>query len=127
MFKFLPLVADEDFMKASQVLLTWLERGDVNRRNINSFYSMIQCTNAHIRRLLQEKTGHEEELTKMKEKFKNIFEGILRQCKYLRCLVVRNIIWYLGFSEVKSMVMYGKDSAPSCTLIDHVKLPLALF
>ena len=100
MFKFLPLVADEDFMKASQVLLTWLERGDVNRRNINSFYSMIQCTNAHIRRLLQEKTGHEEELTKMKEKFKNIFEGILRQCKYLRCLVVRNIIWYLGFSEV---------------------------
>ena len=42
---------------------------------------MIQCTNAHIRRLLSEKQTHEEELQKMKEKFKNIFEGILRQCK----------------------------------------------
>lgn len=69
-------------MKASQILLTWLERGDVNRRNINNFYSMIQCTNAHIRRLLMEKQGHEEELMRMKEKFKTIFEGILRQCKY---------------------------------------------
>lgn len=76
------IAADEEFMKASQVLLTWLERGDVNRRNINSFYSMIQCTNSHIRRLLMEKQGHEEELIKMKEKFKNIFGGILRQCKY---------------------------------------------
>lgn len=69
-------------MKASQVLLTWLERGEVDRRNINTFYSMIQCTNSHIRRLLMEKQGHEDELLKMKEKFKNIFEGILRQCKY---------------------------------------------
>ncbi|XP_060565729.1 ecto-NOX disulfide-thiol exchanger 2-like [Ruditapes philippinarum] len=73
------LKSDEDFMKASQVLLTWLERGDVSRRNINTFYSMIQCTNSHIRRLLMEKQGHEEELLRMKEKFKSIFEGILRQ------------------------------------------------
>lgn len=79
-----PLTAgDDDFMKASVVLLTWLERGEVNRKNINQFYSMIQCTNAHIRRLLTEKHTHEEELLKMKEKFKNIFEGILRQCKFL--------------------------------------------
>ncbi|WAR27261.1 ENOX1-like protein [Mya arenaria] len=73
------LKSDEEFIKAAQVLLTWLERGDVNRRNINQFYSMIQCTNSHIRRLLMEKQGHEEELFKMKEKFKNIFEGIIRQ------------------------------------------------
>ena len=75
------LTGDEEFVKASHVLQTWLERGEVNRKNINQFYSMIQCTNAHIRRLLSEKQTHEEELQKMKEKFKNIFEGILRQCK----------------------------------------------
>ena len=76
------VLGDDDFMMASQVLLTWLERGEVSRKNITQFYSMIQCTNAHIRRLLSEKQSHEEELLKMKEKFKTIFEGILRQCKY---------------------------------------------
>ena len=75
-------VGDDDFMMASQVLLTWLDRGEVSRKNITQFYSMIQCTNAHIRRLLTEKQSHEEELANMKEKFKTRFEGILRQCKY---------------------------------------------
>ncbi|XP_052218635.1 ecto-NOX disulfide-thiol exchanger 2-like isoform X2 [Dreissena polymorpha] len=70
---------DEDFMKASSTLLTWMERGDVNRRNINQFYSMIQCVNSHIRRLLSEKQAHEEELMAMKQRFKSLFEGLLRQ------------------------------------------------
>ena len=84
--------------------MTWLERGEVNRKNINQFYSMIQCTNAHIRRLLGEKQTHEEELVKMKEKFKNIFEGILRQCK---CFII-------SFSETVSNWKCKKNfTAPS--------------
>ena len=69
-------------MKASHILLTWLERGDLTKRNVNIFYSMIQCTNSQVRRLLGEKQQHEEELMKMKENFHKIFEGILHQCKY---------------------------------------------
>lgn len=73
--------ADDEFMKASQILMTWLERGDLTKRNVNNFYSMIQCTNSQVRRLLSEKQNQEEALEKMKENFRNIFEGILHQCK----------------------------------------------
>lgn len=69
-------------MKASQILMTWLERGDLTKRNVTNFYSMIQCTNSQVRRLLSEKQNQEEALQKMKENFRNIFEGILHQCKH---------------------------------------------
>lgn len=74
--------ADDEFMKASQILMTWLERGDLTKRNVTNFYSMIQCTNSQVRRLLSEKQNQEEALEKMKENFRNIFEGILHQCKH---------------------------------------------
>ncbi|XP_034328058.2 ecto-NOX disulfide-thiol exchanger 2 [Magallana gigas] len=73
------LKSDDEFMKASQILMTWLERGDLTKRNVTNFYSMIQCTNSQVRRLLSEKQNQEEALQKMKENFRNIFEGILHQ------------------------------------------------
>ena len=68
-------------MKATQVLVTWLDRGDCNRRTANNFYSMIQSVNSHTRRLLNEKAAHDQELEDVKLKFKLRHEGILRQCK----------------------------------------------
>lgn len=65
-----------------QVVITWLERGDCNKRNANNFYSMIQSTNSHVRRLLNEKSQYEEELKKAKEIMKGRMQGILLQCKY---------------------------------------------
>ncbi|XP_064638616.1 ecto-NOX disulfide-thiol exchanger 2-like [Lineus longissimus] len=73
------LKGDDTFMKATQVLMTWLERGDCNRRSANTFYSMVQSTNSHVRRLMNEKHSHEEELNIVKEKFKLRMNGILRQ------------------------------------------------
>ena len=70
-------------MKATQILMTWLERGDCNRRTANTFYSMVQSTNSHVRRLMNEKHVHEEEVNIVKEKFKQRMNGILRQCKSL--------------------------------------------
>lgn len=64
-----------------QIVITWLERGDCNKRNANNFYSMIQSTNSHVRRLLNEKTQYEEELQKAKELMKGRMQGILLQCK----------------------------------------------
>lgn len=70
-------------MKGTQVLMTWLERGDCNRRTANTFYSMVQCVHSHVRRLLTEKSQHDVELEEMKLKFRQRLEGIIRQCKYL--------------------------------------------
>ncbi|XP_041652815.1 ecto-NOX disulfide-thiol exchanger 2-like isoform X3 [Cheilinus undulatus] len=70
---------DSKFPEAVRVLLTWLERGEVNRRNANNFYSMIQSSNGHIRRLTSEKSQHEKEMEEAKEKFKSALARILGQ------------------------------------------------
>ncbi len=68
-------------MKGTQVLVTWLERGDCSRRSANTFYGMIQSVNSHVRRLMNEKATHDQELEQMKLAFRQRHEGILRQSK----------------------------------------------
>lgn len=63
------------------MLLTWIERGEVNRRTSNQFYSMVQSANSHVRRLMNEKATHEQEMDQAKDNFKNALMGILTQCK----------------------------------------------
>uniref|UniRef100_A0A8C4RX34 Ecto-NOX disulfide-thiol exchanger 1 n=1 Tax=Erpetoichthys calabaricus TaxID=27687 RepID=A0A8C4RX34_ERPCA len=70
---------DSKFTEAVGVLLTWIDRGEVNRRSANHFYSMVQLANSHVRRLMNEKAAHEEEMELAKEKFKNALSGILTQ------------------------------------------------
>ncbi|XP_040600537.1 ecto-NOX disulfide-thiol exchanger 2 isoform X2 [Mesocricetus auratus] len=70
---------DSKFSEAVQTLLTWIERGEVNRRSANHFYSMIQSANSHVRRLVNEKAAHEKEMEEAKEKFKQALSGILIQ------------------------------------------------
>ncbi|XP_041076008.1 ecto-NOX disulfide-thiol exchanger 2-like isoform X1 [Polyodon spathula] len=70
---------DSKFPEVIRILLTWVERGEVNRRNANNFYSMIQSANSHIRRLMNEKAAHEKEMEEAKEKFMNALSGILVQ------------------------------------------------
>ncbi|XP_070818680.1 ecto-NOX disulfide-thiol exchanger 2-like isoform X2 [Chaetodon trifascialis] len=70
---------DNTFPESVRVLLTWLERGEVNRRNANNFYSMIQSSNSHIRRLMCEKSQHEKEMEEAKDKFKTAMAAILTQ------------------------------------------------
>uniref|UniRef100_A0A0K8S492 RRM domain-containing protein n=3 Tax=Lygus hesperus TaxID=30085 RepID=A0A0K8S492_LYGHE len=70
---------EESFGKAVQVVITWLERGDCNKRNASTFYSMIQSTNSHIRRLLTEKATHEEELQRARDLMKARMQSLLLQ------------------------------------------------
>lgn len=72
---------DHKFSEATAVLFTWIDRGEVNRRSANHFYSMIQSANSHVRRLMSEKAQHEEEMERAKEAFKNALLAILTQCK----------------------------------------------
>ncbi|KAF4519599.1 hypothetical protein B566_EDAN003766 [Ephemera danica] len=55
-----------------QVVIVWLERGDCSKRNANQFYSMIQSTNSHVRRLMSEKMQYEDELARAKEMIKQL-------------------------------------------------------
>uniref|UniRef100_A0A672YEQ6 Ecto-NOX disulfide-thiol exchanger 1 n=1 Tax=Sphaeramia orbicularis TaxID=375764 RepID=A0A672YEQ6_9TELE len=70
---------DHKFNEATAVLFTWIDRGEVNRRTANHFYSMIQSTNSHVRQLMSEKAQHEEEMEHAKEIFKNALMAILTQ------------------------------------------------
>lgn len=85
------LKGDDSFAKAVQVLITWLERGDCSKKNSNTFYSMIQSTNSHVRRLSGEKGGYDQELQKARELYKKQLQSMMVQCKYLQrssfCLI----------------------------------------
>ncbi|KAM6970774.1 ecto-NOX disulfide-thiol exchanger 1 [Aplochiton taeniatus] len=70
---------DSKFSEATAILFTWIDRGEVNRRSANHFYSMIQSANSHVRRLMTEKAQHEEEMELAKETFKNALLAILTQ------------------------------------------------
>lgn len=77
-----------------QVVVTWLERGDCTKRNANTFYSMIQSTNSHVRRLLTERASYEEELQRAKELMKGRMQGLLIQCTFLQ----QRLCFFLSFS-----------------------------
>lgn len=64
-------------------MLAWLERGECTKKNANQFYSMIQATNAHIRRLFNEKMQAEEELLDCKERVKNHIANVIEQRKFV--------------------------------------------
>uniref|UniRef100_A0A182PL62 RRM domain-containing protein n=1 Tax=Anopheles epiroticus TaxID=199890 RepID=A0A182PL62_9DIPT len=70
---------DETFAKAVQTLVAWLERGDCSKKNANNFYSMIQSTNSHVRRLLNEKSVCDEELKRAREQYRRQTKGMLAQ------------------------------------------------
>lgn len=100
-------------------MITWLERGDCNKRNANTFYSMIQSTNSHIRRLLSEKTQYEEELQKAREIMKGRMQGILLQCKYLTV-----VLFYVVLVNTVQVSCQGwlLDGAAQQMLRDRIRL-----
>lgn len=75
------LKQEDTFAKAVQVLSTWLERGDCNKKNSNVFYSMIQSTNSHVRRFINEKNNYEEELQKARDLHNKQMHSLSVQCK----------------------------------------------
>ncbi|XP_026486988.1 ecto-NOX disulfide-thiol exchanger 2-like [Vanessa tameamea] len=70
---------EEHFPSTLPTLISWLERGECSKKNSNQFYSMIQATNSHIRRLFNEKMQSEEELQECKERVKTHIQNIIEQ------------------------------------------------
>ncbi|XP_062862754.1 ecto-NOX disulfide-thiol exchanger 1 [Trichomycterus rosablanca] len=79
---------DSKFTDVIAVLSTWIERGEVNRRTANHFYSMIQSTNSHVRCLMNEKAQHEDEMEQAKEHFKNSLLVILTQFEQIMAVFI---------------------------------------
>ncbi|XP_076623463.1 ecto-NOX disulfide-thiol exchanger 2 [Colletes latitarsis] len=106
---------DDTFMKAVQVVVTWLERGDCTKRNANTFYSMIQSTNSHVRRLLTEKVTYEEELQKAKELMKGRMQGLLIQFSQIERVFTaasHKKVWdHFTKAQRKNIEMWKKQSS----------------
>lgn len=75
------LKQEDTFSKAAHIFIGWLDRGDCNKKNSNIFYSMIQSTNSHVRRLLNEKSTYEDELNKAKELHRKHMQTLSTQRK----------------------------------------------
>jgi len=69
----------ENWGAAMDTLMTWLDRGDCNKKNAHTFYTMIQVASSHVKRLLGEQTEYEQELAKMKEDFRSNMTAITVQ------------------------------------------------
>ncbi|XP_022904307.2 ecto-NOX disulfide-thiol exchanger 2 isoform X1 [Onthophagus taurus] len=108
------LKQDDTFTKAVQIVITWLERGDCSKRNANTFYSMIQSTNSHVRRLLNEKTQYEDELMKAREIMKGRMQGILLQFSQIERLfsaACHKKVWdHFTKAQRKNIELWKKQS-----------------
>ncbi|XP_068979051.1 ecto-NOX disulfide-thiol exchanger 2 isoform X1 [Bombus flavifrons] len=102
-------------IKSFQVVVTWLERGDCTKRNANTFYSMIQSTNSHVRRLLTEKVAYEEELQKAKELMKGRMQGLLIQFSQIERVFTaasHKKVWdHFTKAQRKNIEMWKKQSS----------------
>uniref|UniRef100_A0A0B7B5V8 Ecto-NOX disulfide-thiol exchanger 1/2 domain-containing protein n=1 Tax=Arion vulgaris TaxID=1028688 RepID=A0A0B7B5V8_9EUPU len=79
--------ADESFSKASQVLITWLERGECNRRTSTNFYSMVQNVHSHTRRLNNERSAVRDEFERYKIQFHQKVQDVaVQMCQIERVL-----------------------------------------
>lgn len=72
---------NDSFVEAVKVLIKWLERGDCSKKSCGMFYNMIQSTNGHIRRLINEKGDCNEALSKAHDAFSHHMHSITSQCK----------------------------------------------
>lgn len=70
---------EEYFASTLPTLIAWLEKGECSKKTSNQFYSMIQATNSHIRRLFNDKIQCDEDLQVHKDKIKSRIEKIIWQ------------------------------------------------
>ncbi|CAG0878476.1 unnamed protein product [Darwinula stevensoni] len=117
---------DSTFLMAVRILVTWLDRGDCSKRNVGVFYSMIQATNSHVRRLVNEKTRHEEELRVVKEQIHQQMQGILIQFGQIEKVfeaACRQKVWdHFTKAQRKNIDQWKKQAAD----IKDVQLQTAL-
>lgn len=113
------------FEEAIKVLLTWLERGDCSKRNVNTFYSMIQSTNSHVRRLFTEKTQYEEELqgfkSRIMEKIMKIISQFEQVEKVMNAAAHKRVWDHFTKPQRKNIAMWQKLTEEMATMREEYK------
>lgn len=69
--------------EAIQVIISWLEKGQCNKKTSNQFYRLISLTNSHVRRLQNEKAQSDKEFEQAKQQYINCKRGIVMQLTLL--------------------------------------------
>ncbi|XP_026736920.1 ecto-NOX disulfide-thiol exchanger 2-like [Trichoplusia ni] len=71
--------SDTEFAEAAPTLAAWLERGECNKKNSNTFYSLIQASNNQLRRLFNEKMQIDDEYQTLRNSIRDKFGHIIAQ------------------------------------------------
>jgi len=111
------LKCDQSFLKAVQILITWLERGECQKRNSGQFYTMIQSTNNHVRRLQSERTLYENEWLNARQLYHTRMQSILVQCMHPNIPLYSSI--NLFFSFIVSQIEKVFEAAVRQKAWDH--------
>ncbi|XP_055692824.1 ecto-NOX disulfide-thiol exchanger 2 [Lutzomyia longipalpis] len=118
------LKQEESFLKAVHTLVTWLERGDCNKRNANMFYSMIQSTNSHVRRLSVEKQTYEEELQKARDFYKAQMQTMMSQFTQIKKVfgaASHKKVWdHFTKAQRKNIDLWKKQTLDISTSLDDI-------
>ncbi|CAG2105135.1 unnamed protein product [Medioppia subpectinata] len=73
------LKCEQSFVKAVDVLIHWMDRGECQKRNSGQFYAMIQSTNNHMKRLQSETTIFENEWINSRQLYHTKTQSVLVQ------------------------------------------------
>ncbi|XP_037074332.1 ecto-NOX disulfide-thiol exchanger 2-like [Pollicipes pollicipes] len=106
---------ESTFGESVQLLTSWLERGDCNKRTAGNFYSMIQSTNSHVRRLMAERSTIEEELTRMREEARLRQQQVIVQFGQIEHVFVaacQQKVWdHFSKAQRKNIELWKKQAA----------------
>ncbi|XP_071489520.1 ecto-NOX disulfide-thiol exchanger 1-like [Diadema antillarum] len=78
----------EVFPQAANQLVLWLERGECDKKNAGAFYSMVQSTHFHVRRLVGEKAQWDQQLGQMQLAHRTHIMGINTQYSLIEQVLV---------------------------------------
>ena len=81
-FQILDLVRhDTSIVQALETMAHWFERGECNRTTVNVFHSMLNTTHSFVKRLINKRKEHEEQVEKQKKQAMEEANEIKQQCK----------------------------------------------
>ncbi|XP_041482729.1 ecto-NOX disulfide-thiol exchanger 2-like [Lytechinus variegatus] len=69
----------ETFPQAANMLITWLERGECDKRNSTQFYNLVKSAHMHVRRLIGEKAQCDLNLNQIQQQFRMQVIGLITQ------------------------------------------------
>ena len=72
---------DNSIVQALETMAHWFERGECNRATVNVFHSMLNTTHSFVKRLINKRKEHVEQVEKQKKQAMEQANEIKQQCK----------------------------------------------